>query len=370
MYNTTSPIKLKLIIQMNKIQQAIQIWFKHHGRTNLPWQQHITPYKVWVSEIMLQQTQVSTVIPYFQRFMENFPTIQQLAQASLDDVLHLWTGLGYYSRARNLHKAAQFIREQHQGKFPTTFDNIIALPGVGRSTAGAILSLALKQPYPILDGNVKRVLCRCFKIDGWPGQTAVQNQLWSLAEKLLSHRHPAQHNQAMMDIGALICTRTKPKCEQCPLNHTCLAYQAQQQTHYPYPKPKKTLPQKSAYFVIFHDTHNHRVILEKKPDYGLWGGLWCLPSFEDTHNSIQDTHEIMARIKPLAPYKLSVQDYEPWPAFTHTFSHFKLTIHPLYVKIKRKQGMINEANHRLFYDLRQPQNIGLAAPIKRILEQL
>ena len=213
-------------------------WYDIYGRKTLPWQLNKTPYKVWVSEIMLQQTQVTTVIPYFEKFMASFPDVIALANAQQDEVLHHWTGLGYYARARNLHKAAQAIRDKHQGQFPTNFIDVIALPGIGRSTAGAILSLSLGQQFAILDGNVKRVLARHGAIAGWPGKKNVENQLWDLAEQLSPKQDIQKYNQAMMDIGAAICTRSKPKCEDCPVNVDCKAQMQGQQTEFPGKKPK------------------------------------------------------------------------------------------------------------------------------------
>lgn len=214
-------------------------WYQRYGRKTLPWQIAKTPYKVWLSEVMLQQTQVATVIPYFERFMERFPTVSNLAAAPLDEVLHLWTGLGYYARARNLHKAAQTIVSQHSGVFPTTFDEILALPGIGRSTAGAVLSLALNQHYPILDGNVKRVLARCYAVDGWPGEKKTENKLWAISEDVTPAEGVAQFNQAMMDLGAMVCTRSKPKCELCPVKSGCEAYAHHSWAKYPGKNPRR-----------------------------------------------------------------------------------------------------------------------------------
>ncbi|STO79472.1 A/G-specific adenine glycosylase [Grimontia hollisae] len=230
---------------------AILTWYDKYGRKTLPWQQEKTPYKVWLSEIMLQQTQVATVIPYFERFMTRFPTVVDLAHAELDEVLHLWTGLGYYARARNLHKAAQKIAADYNGEFPTTIEDVMALPGVGRSTAGAVLSLSLGQHHPILDGNVKRTLSRHFAVEGWPGKKPVENRLWELAEENTPAEGVQRYNQAMMDMGAMICTRSKPKCYLCPVNHSCEANAMSRQSDFPGKKPKKTLPEKETCFVLF-----------------------------------------------------------------------------------------------------------------------
>ena len=259
--------------------QSVLKWYDKFGRKHLPWQQDKTLYGVWLSEVMLQQTQVATVIPYFERFIKTFPNITALANASQDEVLHLWSGLGYYARARNLHKAAQKMRDEFNGNFPTNFEQVWALPGVGRSTAGAILSSVLNQPYPILDGNVKRVLARYFAVDGWPGEKKVENYLWTLTEQVTPIDRVADFNQAMMDIGAMVCTRTKPKCELCPLNLECLAYQNHSWEKFPAKKPKKDMPEKDTYFLIL--SKNGKVCLEQRENSGLWGGLFCFPQFED-----------------------------------------------------------------------------------------
>ena len=211
-------------MQRTDFQRAVLRWFDQHGRTNLPWQQNISPYRVWVSEIMLQQTQVTTVIPYFERFMDSFPTVQSLAAAPLDEVLHHWTGLGYYARARNIYKAAQIVCDQYKGHFPSSMDKLCDLPGIGRSTAAAISSIAFKIPATILDGNVKRVLARYSAIAGWPGKADVVQQLWQVAENFTPQERIADYTQAMMDLGATTCTRASPNCSQCPLVDSCIAY--------------------------------------------------------------------------------------------------------------------------------------------------
>jgi len=226
----------------SSFSEAVLHWYQKHGRKYLPWQQDRTPYRVWISEIMLQQTQVATVIPYYERFMERFPDIVSLADAKSDEVLHYWSGLGYYARARNLHKAALIVRDRYQGEFPQDFALVAELPGIGRSTAGAILSLACNQRHAILDGNVKRVLARYFMIDGWPGSTNTLNQLWNKAEQLTPKGDVASYNQAMMDLGSGICTRSKPNCLACPVNHDCQAYHQQKQAEFPNRKPKKSIP--------------------------------------------------------------------------------------------------------------------------------
>ena len=340
---------------------AILAWYDKFGRKTLPWQQQKTPYKVWLSEIMLQQTQVATVIPYFERFIARFPSVADLAAAEQDEVLHRWTGLGYYARARNLHKAAQYIVEHHDGQFPTTLEEVMALPGVGRSTAGAVLSLSLKQPHPILDGNVKRTLARCFAVEGWPGKKPVENQLWSLAEANTPSEGVERYNQAMMDMGAMICTRSKPKCDLCPVGERCQARATGRQADFPGKKPKKTLPEKQAWFAIFQ--HGRKIWLEKRPPAGIWGGLWCFPQ--------QDHPELDGLIdQRLGGHDSLVAGTEQMIAFRHTFSHYHLDIVPVKIRLAALPTIINDSQSGQWYDLDQPAEIGLAAPVQQLLDTL
>ncbi|OOF52628.1 A/G-specific adenine glycosylase [Rodentibacter genomosp. 2] len=353
--------------------EAVLRWYDKFGRKHLPWQQNKTLYGVWLSEVMLQQTQVTTVIPYFERFIKTFPNLTALANASQDEVLHLWTGLGYYARARNLHKAAQKIRDEFNGVFPTDFEQVWALPGIGRSTAGAILSSVLDQPYPILDGNVKRVLSRYFAVNGWSGEKKVENHLWHLTEQVTPTARVADFNQAMMDIGAMVCTRTKPKCDLCPMKKNCLAYKDESWAEFPGKKPKKTLPEKETYFLIL--SKNGKVWLEQRENSGIWGGLFCFPQFESQED--------------LLTYLLSegISYYQAWPSFRHTFSHFHLDIHPIYAEVNNiRAEQENRDWHKLmektkeykpnlsstvkyWYDPKNPEHIGLAQPVKNLLTQ-
>ena len=334
-------------------------WFDQHGRHDLPWQQDTTPYRVWVSEIMLQQTQVKTVIPYFERFMTRFPTVRDLSAAAEDEVLHLWTGLGYYARARNLHKAAKIVAGEMNGEFPGDVEGLVTLPGVGRSTAGAIVSIALGKRAAILDGNVKRVLARHQAVEGWPGKTAVHDQLWDIAEQYTPAKRHGDYTQAMMDLGATLCTRTKPQCQRCPLQTDCLAYASGRQTDYPGKKPKKILPVKTTRFLMLQNTEG-QLWLEKRPSPGIWGGLWCFPEGPDLDAGnwcLDNTGTTPAEI-------------EAWPSFRPTFSHYHLDIEPLLVKLKAAPGQIMEADRQLWYNVRQPPQIGLAAPVVGLLKQL
>ena len=309
----------------------ILAWFDQHGRKNLPWQQSKTPYTVWVSEIMLQQTQVKTVIPYYQRFMQSFPDVVALANAQQDEVLHHWTGLGYYARARNLHKAAQHIRDQHQGQFPENLEDVMALPGIGRSTAGAILSLACGQHHSILDGNVKRVLARYYAIDGWSGVKAIENQLWQLADKLTPSKRTGDYTQAMMDMGATLCTRSKPKCDSCPVQANCLAYAQGRQTELPGKKPKKTLPVRTTIMLL--PMWQSQVLIYKRPPAGLWGGLWGFYQVD----AVEQIDTIAQR---LGLENFQVQDLA---GFRHTFSHFHLDIQPKLLQLPAPPALqVNE----------------------------
>ncbi|TKI03079.1 A/G-specific adenine glycosylase [Martelella alba] len=343
------------MIQAQQFARQVLAWYQRFGRKTLPWQLQKTPYKVWLSEIMLQQTQVATVIPYFERFIARFPTIGDLAAAAQDDVLHLWTGLGYYARGRNLHKAARIIADRHGGEFPRRFEDIAALPGVGRSTAGAVLSLALGQHYPILDGNVKRVLARCFAVAGWPGKKEIEQRLWTLSEQVTPAEDVGQFNQAMMDLGAMVCTRSRPKCELCPLHNGCEAHAGNDWGKYPGKKPRQTLPEKTAWFLILQ---TGRVIwLEQRPSIGLWGGLFCFPQFPSRDEL---GHWLKKR-------GMDIDKGEQMTAFRHTFSHFHLDIVPLRIQLENAQSCMDEGAG-LWYNLAQPPSVGLAAPVERLLK--
>lgn len=294
-------------------------WFDQHGRKQLPWQQKVTAYRVWLSEIMLQQTQVSTVIPYFDTFTQRFPTVADLAAADEDDVLALWAGLGYYSRARNLHRAAKKVVADFNGEFPRTQQEMETLPGVGRSTAAAVLSLAYDLPTTIMDGNVKRVLCRYHAVEGVTSLSAVDKKLWQLAESHQPQQRAGNYTQAMMDLGATICTRSQPKCERCPVHADCQARIQGNPQDYPTKKPSKTLPVKSTLMLLLTD-ETGCVLLEKRPPAGIWGGLWALPEFADeqTLSHWLNTQGIRA------------EERARWPAFRHTFSHYHLDISPVW----------------------------------------
>lgn len=336
---------------------AVLDWFDEHGRHDLPWQAEKTAYFTWLSEIMLQQTQVTTVIPYFQRFREQFPTVQDLAAADIDDVLHLWTGLGYYARARNLYKAAQMVVSEFGGEFPVEVDDLESLPGIGRSTAGAIASIAGGRRAAILDGNVKRVLARYYAVEGWPGNNKVMQGMWEFAELNTPASRCGDYTQAMMDMGATLCTRSKPACLLCPLQTGCQAL-AQNRTHeLPASRPKKVLPVKQTLMLIITDSDDN-VLMYQRPPTGLWGGLWGLPETQDLRDAEQETG-----------LPLDLDSAEPLAPLRHTFSHFHLDITPMQVKLRKAPtNSVMEGAATLWYNISQPQKIGLAAPVKKLLQ--
>uniref|UniRef100_UPI0040485B91 A/G-specific adenine glycosylase n=1 Tax=Rheinheimera sp. TaxID=1869214 RepID=UPI0040485B91 len=333
-------------------------WYQQHGRKTLPWQLNKSPYKTWLSEVMLQQTQVATVIPYFERFTSRFADINALAAAPLDEVLHLWTGLGYYARARNLHKAAQTIAAKHNGDFPTEFDQVLALPGIGRSTAGAVLSLALGQHYPILDGNCKRVLARFAAIAGWPGEKKTEQQLWQLAEQITPKHSVAEFNQAMMDLGATLCSRSKPRCVECPLKLKCQAALAGEQALYPGKKPKKALPEKQSFWLLLQ--YDRQVLLAQRPAAGLWGGLFGFIEFASATE----------REQYIALNALQTESSEELAGFLHTFSHFHLWIQPQLLKLKCKPDTVQEQSAATWFTIERIPQVGLSAPAKQLFQQL
>ena len=343
-----------------QFHQRVLHWFDQHGRHDLPWQENTTPYRVWVSEIMLQQTQVKTVIPYYERFMARFPSVESLAQAPVDEVLHHWTGLGYYARARNLHRAAIIVYEHLNGQFPDTVEGLAELPGIGRSTAGAIVSIAFKQWAPILDGNVKRVLARHGAVPGWPGEAATLKRLWALAEGYTPEKRVADYCQAMMDLGATLCTRSKPRCSDCPLAEDCQALAADSQTDFPGKKPKKALPVRSTVFLMARDPEG-ATWLERRPPSGIWGGLWCFPEIADAAAAEQWC---------LDRWQVEPERIDPWQTFRHTFSHYHLDIQPLLVSLPRAAQEVMATDEQLWYNLRQAPAIGLAAPVVGLLKTL
>jgi len=332
-------------------------WHARAGRHDLPWQQDRTAYRVWISEIMLQQTQVATVIPYFQRFTARFPDVRALADAPSDEVLHLWTGLGYYARARNLHRAAQVIRDRHDGRFPTDFDAVVELPGIGRSTAGAILAQSQGARHAILDGNVKRVLSRHYGIDGAPDEAATQALLWQRAEENTPSSDLANYTQAIMDLGATLCVR-KPRCAECPIAQDCVARIESRQDRLPAARRKRA-ERRQRRAVMLVARHESSVLLVQRPSNGIWGGLWCLPEFDSPSAAEQYVARQLVRTLPGSALL---------PDIEHSFTHFDLVITPLVVRCEATRG-VNEAQE-LWYDLAQPARVGLPAPIRTLLGNL
>ena len=333
-------------------------WFDRHGRHDLPWQHPRTPYRVWLSEIMLQQTQVAVVVPYFARFVDALPDVPALARASQDDVLALWSGLGYYARARNLHAAAQRCMELHGGDLPRDLDALQALPGIGRSTAGAILSQAWGDRAAILDGNVKRVLARLFGIEGWPGLPKVEKQLWAIAANLLPEARLADYTQAQMDFGATLCTRADPACAACPLREACVAHREGRTAELPHPKPGKPLPEREARMLLVEDDRG-RVLLQRRPPTGIWAALWSLPEHADAAASRDwfDQHLAgdFARAEVLAPV-------------LHGFTHYRLRILPMRIAGVRPRDAVGDNPGLRWASRAELQAIGLPAPVRRLLE--
>lgn len=343
-----------------QFQQAVLSWFDQHGRKDLPWQQHINPYRVWLSEIMLQQTQVKTVIPYFERFTDQYPTVNALAEASLDEVLHLWTGLGYYSRARNLHRSAQQVVQENAGTFPRKVEHLQRLPGIGRSTAGAIAAIAYCEPAAILDGNVKRVLARFYAIGGWPGKSGVQKELWARAEANTPQRRVGDYTQAMMDLGATVCTRSKPNCESCPLRRHCSALQQNTIALYPGKKPRAAIPVRSTRMLIIENPSGE-VLLHKRPPSGIWSGLWIFPEIAKDLEPGQYCRDQLG---------LEILAAETWPNYRHSFSHYHLDIEPVHLQVRASNRHVMAGDQALWYNRALPQAIGLAAPIKKLMTQI
>ncbi len=345
--------------EASDIAPRLLAWFDRHGRHDLPWQHPRTPYRVWLSEIMLQQTQVSVVIGYFDRFVGALPDLHALAGAPQDEVLALWSGLGYYARARNLHAAAKRCVALHDGALPRDLEALVALPGIGRSTAGAILSQAWGDPAPILDGNVKRVLCRLFGIDGWPGQPAVEKQLWTIAERLLPPARLADWTQAQMDFGATLCTRANPACAICPLQDVCVARREGRIAELPAAKPGKPLPQRETGMLILEDAEG-RVLLQRRPPTGVWATLWSLPQHEDLA-------EAQAWFEQHIDGDFTAA--RPLPALEHGFSHYRLRIHPRRITVNGLRAAVRDNADLRWANRPDLDAIGLPAPVRKLLQE-
>jgi A/G-specific adenine glycosylase len=342
--------------------QRLLAWFAVHGRHTLPWQIDPTPYRVWVSEVMLQQTQVATVIPYYQRFMARFPDVYTLASAPLDEVLHLWTGLGYYARARNLQACAQVLAARYGAEFPHQIEVVWGLPGIGRSTAGAILALSRGQRHPILDGNVKRVLARVFGIAGDPSSNTVLAALWTQSDACTPAENVAAYTQAIMDFGATVCTRARPACTLCPMNGGCIAALEGRQADLPGRKPKRSRPSREATLLIAQTGSNgsRAVLVERRPASGLWGGLWSPPQFESEHDALAWCRRNLRH---------AAADPQVLPPIDHAFTHFDLRLKPIVVHCD-PNASVRDAGDQLWYSLATPPRIGLPQPINQLFERL
>ena len=341
---------------MKSFATRIICWQQQHGRHTLPWQATRDPYRIWLSEIMLQQTQVATVIPYFERFVARFPALPALAAAHEDAVLALWSGLGYYSRARNLHAAARTIVADHDGKFPTGIDAIAQLPGVGRSTAAAVAALAFGQRCAILDGNVKRVLARHGGIGGWPGDKKVETALWQLAESHLPRSAIEAYTQGMMDLGAIVCTRRQPACSTCAVSADCVARMQHRTAELPTPRPKKILPERQVVMLLMFD--RGELMLEKRPARGIWGGLWSLPELAPDADPAAHCHD---------RFGFTTLTQQMLPRFSHSFTHFRLSIQPIQVRLAPRQGT---QPGQIWLPPADALDAALPAPVRWLVAQL
>lgn len=342
---------------MSEFAEKLIAWQQSHGRHDLPWQQTRDPYAIWISEIMLQQTQVSAVIVYYDRFMQRFPTIASLAEADQDEVMRYWSGLGYYSRARNLHHAAQTIMREHCGIFPTDFETIQTLKGIGRSTAAAISVFAFNQRQTILDGNVKRVLARLYAVEGWPGLPDVEKKLWQIAESVLPSQGLPAYVQGLMDFGATLCTRSKPSCARCPMQANCQAYQQQMVSVLPAPRPRKALPEKQATLLMILDAGE--ILLERRPNRGIWGGLWSLPELSPSEPVVPYVKEALG---------MEVETLETLPVLWHTFTHFKLEIIPQPLLLHGQRPILPP--HMQWLSLADAISAALPTPVRVLIQTL
>ena len=340
---------------MSAFARSLIRWQVRHGRHDLPWQSTRDPYRVWLSEVMLQQTQVATVIPYYERFLARFPDVKSLAGAPLDEVLALWSGLGYYSRARNLHAAAQVVVESYGTRFPRTREALAALPGVGRSTAAAIAVFAFGKREAILDGNVKRVLARQFAVRGYPGEKRIENRLWKLAESQLPARNIERYTQALMDLGAGVCTRKQPACASCPLRMSCEAHARGKAEAYPEPRPRRVVPRKKTSMLLL--LCEGEVLLEKRPPAGVWGGLWCLPEMPVG----ADPREYCGR-----RFGARLAHAERLPVLRHGFTHFSLQVTPVVCRLHGAATSASEPG-QVWLPLEEAAKAAIPALVRKLL---
>ena len=333
-------------------------WQKHHGRHGLPWQNTRDPYRIWLSEIMLQQTQVATVIPYFARFLAKFPTLRDLARASEDEVLALWSGLGYYSRGRNLLRAAQIVAEKFGGELPTTMDDILALPGIGQSTAAAISAFAFGERQAILDGNVKRVFARHFGVEGFPGDKKVETKLWNVANEVLPKKSIEAYTQGLMDLGATVCLRARPICLACPVEESCVAKRESRIQELPSPRPKKAVPEKSTTMLII--VNEGEVLLEKRPPTGVWAGMWCFPELLNGASASDVCRD---------RFGLETKSSRPWDVLQHGFTHFRLSITPQPIAVQKKLSRVAEPGV-MWLSIDDALVAAIPKPVRELLNEL
>jgi len=352
-----SPGRVKLRA-VPEFAQTLVAWQRKHGRHGLPWQATRDPYRVWLSEVMLQQTQVETVVPYYQRFLARFPDVRALAAASEEDVLRLWSGLGYYARARNLHRAARIVAGELGGRFPDTAQGLARLPGLGRSSAAAIAAFAFRRREAILDGNVKRVLARCFGIEGFAGAPAVEARLWRLAARLLPQRQIGRYTQALMDLGATVCVRGTPRCAACPLAPRCVARREGRTAELPAPRPRKPCPERTVNWLVL--IHAGRVLLERRPAPGLWGGLWAFPETGARGFAAFCRRE----------FDCEARSARRLEELEHQFTHFRLRATPVVIALRQAPAAAVEAPGRLWLDLADASGAAVPAPVKVLLARL
>jgi A/G-specific adenine glycosylase len=343
---------------VSSLARRLLRWFDEHGRHDLPWQKPPEPYRIWVSEIMLQQTQVTTVVAYFERFIDRFPTLEVLAEADLDEVLALWSGLGYYARARNLHRAAREIAAERGGKLPRTLEGLMTLPGIGRSTAGAILALSGAGRHPILDGNVKRVLVRYHGISGWPGQASVERELWRHAERHTPRRRVAAYTQAIMDLGATLCTRSRPACGACPLVADCEAKRAGSQQDLPAPRPRRARFERRVRLLLIRDPATGRFLLRRRPPHGIWGGLFSVPELGDGESPALWCRRHLGA---------AIATERGLATLSHALTHGDLLLEPRLLELAGPPSVCMDGDDRLWYKSGDALPVGIAAPIKVLL---
>jgi A/G-specific adenine glycosylase len=336
----------------------IRRWQRRQGRHDLPWQGTRDPYRIWISEIMLQQTQVATVIPYFDRFLARFPDVRTLAAAPVDEVMRMWSGLGYYARARNLHRAAQVVVDGHGGRFPLAVKALVAMPGIGRSTAAAIVAFATGEPHAILDGNVKRVLARHYGVEGAVDAAPVVAELWRLAESLMPVKGVESYTQGLMDLGATVCTRARPECTRCPLRTDCVALAQGRVAELPGRKPSRPAPRRAVGMVVA--ILRDEVLVQKRPPSGIWGGLWSLPEVPAGEDASAWTATL---------FGLRVESSDALEPFTHAFTHYTLAVTPFLVRVKGPREAVGEAG-TTWLPMQEVANAALPAPVKRLLLRL